>query len=225
MVVIISIQLHKPLMALLPPKKNMDACLNLSNPPKWSCAIILGTWLSSFHCYVVPSSVSMELVSLNLKTSKHSFVRRRNGGSPQTSSQWRNTCTERHQIDTRNSVHLAPRDDAACQIDQDRVQNPTSFSQQDAHRKTWENHWKTKMKLPNLIWYSLIIVVHHIYHINMFPKPHLSLIPEKLDPFLPALEPDQSPDTPRWQVPGLELNASSLGSLGKLEIPRYPTWN
>ena len=44
-------------------------------------------------------------------------------------------------------------------------------------------------------------------------------------PFLQALEPDQSPDTPRWQVPGLELNASSLGSLGKLEIPRCPTWN
>ena len=89
----------------------------------------------------------MELVSLNLKTSKLktlSFVRRRNGGRPQTSSQWRNTCTERHQIDTRNSVHLAPRDGAACQIDQDRVQNPISFSQQDAHGKTWKTTEKQR---------------------------------------------------------------------------------
>lgn len=86
----------------------------------------------------------MELVSLNLKTSKLktlSFVRRRNGGSPQTSSQWRNTCTERHQVDT---VRLAPRDDASCQIDQDRVQNPISFSQQDAHGKTWKTTEKQR---------------------------------------------------------------------------------
>lgn len=119
----------------------------------------------------------MELVSLNLKTSKLktlSFVRRRNGGSPQTSSQWRNTCTERHQIDTRHSVHLAPRDDASCQIDQDRVQ-----IQYLSHNKMHiEKHGKPLKNKDEVSKSDIPLIVVVSSHISYMHFPQASSMPD-----------------------------------------------